>query len=112
MSTAASRMVIFFIEAIFWRIRSPEVGAQLPFWMMPTVRFWRLWAFRSVRTVSMLQKMPALYVVDANTRWLQRNASATITDGWVADTSYSTTLRMPRSASSEARISAAFSVWP
>ena len=69
------------------RIRLPEAGAHEPFSISATARFCRLCALRSLSAVSILQKMPALYVVAANTRWLHRNASATITDGCVADTS-------------------------
>ena len=80
--------------------------------MSATLRFCRLCAARSCSTVSMLQKMPALYVVEANTRWLHRNASATMTDGCVFDTSYTATFVTPRSASRQASALAAASVPP
>ena len=44
--------------------------------------------------------------------WLTRNASETITEGWVTETSYIFTLRTPASASFEAMMFATFSVWP
>ena len=90
----------------------PAVAAQEPFSMRATVRFCRLCAAMSRSAVSMLQKMPALYVVEANTRWLQRNASETITEGCVAETSYMAIFFTPRAASLEARMFAAFSVLP
>ena len=64
-------------ERMFF-ISPPDVGAHEPFSMMATVRFKTLWAAMSCRVFSMFTKMPALYVVEANTRWLQRNASATM----------------------------------
>ena len=51
-------------------------------------------------------------MVEANTIWLTRKHSETITEGWVTDTSYIFTLRTPASASLLAMISAAFWVWP
>ena len=60
MVRALPRMVIFLHFSSIFRIRPPEVGAQEPFSIRATVRFWMLWATRSDRNASMHTKMPAL----------------------------------------------------
>ena len=77
MVSVSLRMFTFLSLERMPRMSLPAVGAQEPFSIRAMVRFWRLCAAMSSSAVSMLQKMPALYVVDANTRWLQRKASAT-----------------------------------
>ncbi len=59
----------------------------------------------------MVTKMPALYVVDANTKWLYLNASESMYEAGVTEVSYIFTLT-PLSQSFEARMFAVFSVWP
>ena len=55
--------------------------------------------------------MPALYVVEAKTRWLYLNAAATISEAGVTETS-NITVFIPLSRRREEIISAVFSVLP
>ena len=74
----SSRMVQFLS---FWnsaRISPAAVGAHEPFSTSAMVRFCRLWATMSCTSVSMFTNIPALYVVERNTRWLARKHSETI----------------------------------
>ena len=93
------------------RIRPPLVGAQEPFSISATLRFEMLCATRSEISASIVTKMPALYVVEAKTRWLQRKAAAMISDAGVTETS-NITVSTPRSRRRLERISAAIAVLP
>ena len=75
-----SRIRMFFMPSTASRISLPACGAQEPFSIRATVRFWKLCAFRSNSRFSMGVKRPLLYVAEASTRWLQRKASLTISE--------------------------------
>ena len=68
--TVSSSTTMSFSGASVSRMSFPLTGAQEPFSMNASVRFWMLCSARSWMSSSIVIKIPALYVVAAKTRWL------------------------------------------
>ena len=66
----------------------------------------------SEKVSGFMMPVPVSYTHLRKTRWLARKHSETMKLGCVADTSYIFTSRTPRSANLDARMFAAFSVFP